>query len=132
MNEIDSNGKVVRLTDLEAVAPSSPLAKAPAPFQKPSAVPDSPGTQDKEPLKEDSAAAAEAPKVASSSAAVPQPDWAVELKGFTDILSEDACSAVLGFYQNIASFEAGRAGECSSAGLQNGLSTRPLLFSGAI
>ena len=132
MNEIDSNGKVVRLTDLEAVAPSSPLAEALAPFQKPSAIPDSPGTQDKGPLKEDSAAAAEAPKVASSSAAVPQPDWAEQLKGFTDILPEDACSAVLGFYQNIASFEAGRAGECSSAGLQNGLSTRPLLSSETI
>jgi hypothetical protein len=114
VNEIDGNGKVVRLTDLEAVSPSSPLAEAPSPFQEPSAVQDSTGTQDKEPLKEDSAAAAEAPEVASSSAPIPQPDWAEELKGFTDILSEDACSAVLGFYQNIASFEAGRAGVCAA------------------
>ena len=104
---------MVRLTDLEAVSPSPPLAEAPAPFQEPSAVQDSTGTQDKEPLKEDSAAAAEAPEVASSSAAIPQPDWADELKGFIDILSEDACSAVLDFYQNIASFEAGRAGVCA-------------------
>ena len=136
MNEIDGNGKVVRLTDLDAVSPSSPLAEAPAPFQEPSAVQDSTGTQDKEPLKEDSAAAAIALEVASSSAAIPKPDWAEELKGFADILAEDACSAVLGFYQNIASFEAGRAGVCAAllackmAGLPN-LCYSPELSRGA-
>ena len=58
------------------------------------------------------AATAGAPVTASraTAASPPQPDWAETVKGFADVLPAESYSAVLGFYNNIAAFEAARSG----------------------
>ena len=102
VNEIDANGNVVRLTDLDA-------STSPVPHPQP-AKPSEAEKKESEPLQHESAAAPESTPAAaeSSSAPAPQQGWAAAAEGFAGILPADSHAAVSAFYEAIAAFEAAR------------------------
>ena len=106
VNEIDANGNVVRLTDLEASASPNPHPNThPQPAKPPEAE-----KKESEPLQHESAAAPECTPAAAedSSAPAPQQGWPAAAEGFAGILPADSHAAVTAFYEAIAAFEAAR------------------------
>ena len=106
VNEIDANGNLVRLTDLEAsTSTNAHLSTHPQP-----AKPSEAEKKESEPLQHESAAAPESTPAAAehSSAPAPRQGWSAAAEGFAGILPADSHAAVTGFYEAIAAFEAAR------------------------
>ena len=106
VNEIDANGHVVRLTDLEASAIPHPQANTHPQPTKPSET----ENKESEALQHESAAAPESTPTSAENRLAPaqQQSWAEAARGFACILPADSHSAVTGFYEAIAAFEAAR------------------------
>ena len=100
VNEVDANGNVVRLTDLEVSAIPHPQPTEPSEVEK----------KEAEPMQHESAAAPESMPAAAedSSAPAPQQGWAEAVAGFAGLLPADSHAAVTSFYEAIAAFEAAR------------------------